>query len=83
MGVAFLLVDFDSPDSIELLFGMWPLILIVLGAETVITQKLHPEYTFSLSSVFIIIVLVLFAFCMAGAEMTFSYAVRYGIHNMF
>ena len=82
-GFVFMFINFVSEDQIILLFRLWPVLLIALGAETLITIKLHPEYTFSLSSIIIIAALVLFAFCMAGVEVAFNYFVKYGLYNMF
>lgn len=78
IGVVFMFVNFDSREQIILLFRFWPLILIALGIETLISIKLHPEYTLSITSVFIIAALLAFAFFMAFSELAYSYYMAHG-----
>ena len=58
-----------------LIFHLWPLILIVLGGEILYYSFFAPEKsgTYDFAAVVILIMIVFFAMCMAGADMVFSH----------
>ncbi len=78
IGAAFMFIDFDSPNQLMILFSLWPLVLIALGSEVLISGKMHPEQTFSAASIILLIVLLGFAFFMAYMELMFCYYIPNG-----
>lgn len=61
--------------SYEMIFKMWPVILISLGAEVLFAQVRSKKVTFVYDgwSVVLLVALVLFAMFMAGVELSFQY----------
>ncbi len=78
IGIAFMFVDFNSPEDIYFLFSMWPVILIILGCEILLSGKFHPEYSFSMPSIIIILIILAFAFFMAFMEVFYAHYIAYG-----
>ncbi len=78
VGITFMFINFDSREQIRILFSLWPVILIFLGCEILISARLHPEYTLSVVSVIILIILLAFAFFMAFMEFAYSYYITHG-----
>lgn len=74
-GILFLIHIFGGVLNYMLIFHLWPLILIVLGGEILYYSFFAPEKsgTYDFAAVVILIMIVFFAMCMAGADMVFSH----------
>lgn len=81
-GVLFLLRIFFSSLQYYFIFTLWPLIFILLGAE-VLYYALHQkqlQYKYDFAAIIIIMMLVMFALCMAGFDWMYQhYPERYWI----
>ena len=68
-------IVFGGVLNYMLIFHLWPLILIVLGGEILYYSFFAPEKsgTYDFAAVVILIMIVFFAMCMAGADMVFSH----------
>lgn len=69
-GMMFLLQLFVSAITLRLILSLWPVILIFLGVEILLSYFLNPEkgMRYDAGAILIMIMLSLFAMCMAGAE---------------
>lgn len=75
-GVLFLLHTFLSELNYYFIFAMWPLIFIILGGE-VLYYALHQkqaEYKYDFAAIIIIMMLIVFAMCMAGVDWIYQNA---------
>lgn len=75
-GVLFLLQTFISELNYYFIFEMWPLILIMLGCEVLyyaLNQK-QIKYKYDFAAIIIIMMLVVFAMCMAGVDWVYQNA---------
>lgn len=61
--------------TIRLIASLWPVVLILLGVETLIAYAVNREdkMRYDAGSVALIIVLSLFTVCMAAAQMAMEY----------
>lgn len=74
-GVMFVLHLFLNAISYDLIFKLWPLILIGLGVE-VLASNLKPDnIVYDKAAIVLMFFMALFAMCMAGADMAFQYLV--------
>lgn len=74
-GVLFLLQMFISALNYYFIFALWPVIFIMLGGE-VIYYALHQKqiaYKYDFAAIIIIMMLVVFAMCMAGADWVYQH----------
>jgi uncharacterized membrane protein HdeD (DUF308 family) len=69
-GMMFLLQLFVSAITLRLILSLWPVILIFLGVEILLSYFLNPEkgMRYDAGAILLMIMLSLFAMCMAGAE---------------
>ncbi|MBQ6588384.1 MAG: hypothetical protein IJI01_06890 [Butyrivibrio sp.] len=73
IGVAFLLHLFLGIVSYELIFRLWPLMIIGLGIELLISNFMTDKIVYDKAAIFLMIVIVFFAMGMAGADMCFEH----------
>ncbi len=68
MGVLFVLHLFFDMISYEMIFRLWPFIIILLGIEILIANFLHRKFIYDKGAVFLIILISLLAAVMADAD---------------
>lgn len=57
------------------IFHCWPLILVCLGIEVLAaSMDRHTAFTYDKAAVFLMVLLVVFSMCMAGADIMLRYA---------
>jgi len=72
-GIVFLLQQFMELDFVFII-KFWPLILISLGAEVIVSSFMEEgTYKYDKGAIAIIILMMGFAFCMAGATEVMRY----------
>jgi len=84
-GVMFFMHSFIPILTYQLIFSFWPLILIILGAELLITntifcvkdgrdssQKSYVEFKYDVAAIALIFIMAVFSMCMGFAELCFS-----------
>lgn len=68
-GILFMLHQFLPDISYELIFRLWPCILIALGTELLIADRSkNVKYIYDAGAIMLMILLSIFAMCMAGAD---------------
>ena len=72
-GVLFTLHLFTGFMDYEMIFKLWPFILVGLGIELLISNVLTEKIVYDKAAVFLMIVTSLFAMCMASADIFFQY----------
>lgn len=72
-GVLFILHLFLSVISYDLIFKLWPLILIGLGVEVLVSNFKPDNVVYDKAAILLMFVLAFFAMCMAGADLVFQY----------
>lgn len=72
-GVLFILHMFWGFISYEMIFKLWPFLLIGLGIEVLISNATSEKMVYDKAAIFLLIVISFFAMCMAGADMCFKY----------
>lgn len=78
VGLTFMFADFSSGENMYILFSLWPVILIILGCEVLLSGKFSPESTFSFASVVMIFMLMVFSFLIAYMEIFYTSFVLHG-----
>lgn len=68
MGVVFILHTFLNVISYDMIFRLWPFILISLGVEILLSNLLYKRFVYDKAAVFLLIMLTFFAVCMAGVD---------------
>ena len=66
-GILFLLKMFTGSITYELVFSLWPLVLIGLGAEILISNVRADELKYDKGAVAVVLIMLIFATCMAAA----------------
>lgn len=74
MGALCLLKLFFPVLNYELIFRLWPAVFICLGIEVLLSSR-SPErrIVYDGAAIFLLILLVLFAMCMAGMDWIFAH----------
>ncbi len=72
-GLMFILHLFMNAVSYDLIFKLWPMILIGLGVEVLISNFKTDSIVYDKAAILLMFILALFAMCMAGADMMFQY----------
>ena len=67
-GIAFILHIFFGLISYEMIFKLWPIILIGLGIELLISNLRTDKIIYDKAAIFLLIVMTFFAMCMAYAD---------------
>lgn len=73
LGVLFIIHLLTGLLSYEMIFRLWPLMLIGLGVELLISNFLTEKIVYDKAAIFLMIVTSFFAMCMAGADLFFQY----------
>lgn len=77
-GILFILHMFIPVISYTLIFQLWPCVLILLGAEILSEGRMNPErFVYDTGAVIILVILLCFSCCMAGAEMVMKLSPLY------
>lgn len=72
-GVLFAVHLFTGFMDYEMIFRLWPFIIVGLGVELLISNFLTEKIVYDKAAVFLLIVTSLFAMCMASADVIFQY----------
>lgn len=72
-GVMFAVHLFTGFMNYEMIFRLWPFIIIGLGVELLISNFLTEKIVYDKAAIFLLIMTSFFAMCMAGADMFFQY----------
>ncbi len=72
-GLAFLLKMFTQVITYEMVFSLWPLILIGLGAEILISNMRVENLKYDKGAAALLLVMMVFASCMACASTVMNY----------
>ena len=67
-GVLFVLHLFMNAISYEMIFRLWPVILIGLGVEVLLSNFIKDKIIYDKAAIFLLIVMTFFAMCMAYAD---------------
>ena len=81
-GVMFLLCSLFEVLSYEMVFSLWPVILITLGAELVIYSFFKGKLYYDKSSVFIMILMLFMAAGLAAVDTCFKLADYFIAHQI-
>ena len=76
-GVLFLLHILFQNVSYELIFRLWPVILIGLGLELLASARGKDTFVYDKAAIFLLILLTFFAMGMAGADLVFRYCAEH------
>ena len=71
-GCAFFAHTFFGVMNYTLILKFWPLILVSLGIEILLNRN-EENFVFDKGSVFLFLIVLLFAFAMAGADLFLSH----------
>jgi glycogen synthase len=72
----FILHLFLSVISYDVIFKLWPLILIGLGVEVLASNLKTDSVIDDKAAIVLMFILAFFAMCMAGADLMFQYFVN-------
>lgn len=72
-GSMFLLHIFFGLMSYERIFKLWPFIMIGLGIEILLSNIAERKFVYDKAAVFLLIILMLFAACMAWVDLMLTY----------
>lgn len=72
-GILFIIHLFFGTIGYDMIFRLWPCILVGLGVEILISNAVKDKFVYDKGAIFLLIMVSLFAMCMAGAEMIFNY----------
>ena len=72
-GVMFLLHTCFRIVSYEIIFKCWPLVLIGLGIELILSNAMDKKFIYDKGAIVLLILVAFFAMGMAGADLCFSY----------
>lgn len=80
-GVLFLLRMIFPVLNCELIFRLWPLVFISLGIEVLVgSRKPEQKLTYDVAAIFLLVLLMVFAMCMAGMDWIFTHYDGYPIY---
>ncbi len=72
-GIMFILHLFVNAVTYEFIFKLWPLILIGVGLEVLISNIRTDSVIYDKAAIVLMFILAFFAMGMAGADMLFGY----------
>jgi hypothetical protein len=72
-GILFVVHMFTGIMSYEMIFRLWPFMIIGLGVELLISNYLTDKIVYDKAAIFLMIMTSFFAMCMAGADLFFQY----------
>lgn len=71
-GVLFLLHIFLHGIGYEIIFKLWPFMMIALGIEILLSNIVLDAFVYDKTAIFLMLVITFFALGMAGADLLFS-----------
>ena len=74
IGVMFLLHLFFDLVDYRMMFSLWPVMLILLGLELLLSNFSAKKIVYDKAAIFLLIVMTLFAMGMAVADLCFKWA---------
>ena len=72
-GILFILHVCFGLISYEIIFKLWPFILVGLGIEVLLSNLADWKFVYDKAAIFLLIVVTFFAVCMAGIDVVFTY----------
>ena len=72
-GILFLLNTFWGWIGYEMIFSLWPLMLICLGIELLLSVFFRKQFVYDKTAVFLLIVMTFFAMALAFADIGMKY----------
>ena len=72
-GVLFLLHGFGYMISYEVIFHLWPIMLIGLGIELLLANIIRRKFVYDKGAILLLIVMTFFVIGMAAADICFDY----------
>lgn len=72
-GVLFLLHGFGYMISYEMIFQLWPIILIGLGIELLLSNMIRRKFVYDKGAIILLFVMTLFVIGMAAVDICFDY----------
>lgn len=83
-GVLFLIHLFGGVLSYSFIFHLWPVIFLLLGVEILLSTmpKTGTAFKLDVQAVILLTLLILFAMCMAGADVLFQSMQQYDFINI-
>ena len=72
-GVMFIMHLFFNSISYDLIFKLWPIILIGLGIEVLLSNLAKDKIVYDKGAIFLMFMLAIFAMGMAGAEWMYTH----------
>lgn len=80
-GALFLLRMIFPVLNCELIFRLWPLVFISLGIEVLAgSRKPEQKLTYDVAAIFLLVLLMVFAMCMAGMDWIFTHYDGYPLY---
>ena len=70
-GIMFMLHLFSNIITYDMIFKLWPIILIGLGVEILLSNLVPDKITYDKAAIALMIVMAIFAMGMAGADWIF------------
>ena len=73
-GVLFLVHLFGGLLTYSFIFRLWPVVFLLLGGEVLLSTlpKTGQKFSFDGASIVLLVIMLLFAMCMAGADTFFQ-----------
>ncbi|MGN1168361.1 MAG: hypothetical protein ACI4S2_18245 [Lachnospiraceae bacterium] len=72
-GILFILHIFFGMITYELIFKLWPFMIIGLGIEVLLSNIADWKFVYDKAAIFLLIVITFFAMCMAGTDLMFTH----------
>lgn len=72
-GILFLLHGFGYMISYEMIFQLWPIMLIGLGIELLLANMIRKKFIYDKGAIVLLIVMTFFVIGMATVDMCFKY----------
>ncbi len=72
-GVLFLLHGFGYMISYEMIFHLWPIMLIGLGIELLLANMIRRKFVYDKGAIVLLIVMTFFVIGMAAVDICFEY----------
>lgn len=74
IGVMFLLHLFFDMMDYQMMFSLWPVMLIILGLELLLSNLSTRKVVYDKAAIFLLIVMTFFSMAMAVADLCFRWA---------
>lgn len=74
-GILFLLNLFTDRITCEMIFRFWPVMIIGLGIEILVSSAVSKKYVYDAGAVILMIIISVLACVMAGAELVMQHGI--------